>query len=735
MPLLLVMTVALALSLAAPTQSYAQSAPPAAHEMDAPLSAAAAQVIHLLDLRVDDGAVELGARLILQHPEDAALHGLYLISLRGYGGWNEALLLSEEYVARWPDDPWVQVARGYLIVDPNRTEEALAAAARARKLAPENADIARYVMSIYSAHRKWEQAVALADSFIDSDRATTELRLEKAGTLSFLARLRSDTAAATLAQRELESALAETPPSAAAFFTAGVRVLWFDRGLADAVALLERAVELSPHSNPIRRAYWDGISTRTDITTDEKRAVLDADVDAWLDARQHAVGARLAVANHFSSLRDYDRFDLMSELIQREHPGTWQAAQVALRRAQREADYAREQAPTLADSMAVDRHLRDMLWAITTMPGANSSVLSSAYGQLFRLLHQDSTTSADEVMSAFERLEEHSPWPPPPTARHVTLPVALAERGSRLDHAEQLARAGLEPLEDDLEWRREWFTVADYAEALDRLKSDYHATIGWVLYHKGEVAEAKRELEKAHEALNTDATPPYRLGRIAEAEGDIEAAERWYATGRGRENWDRNSSEALERLYLARNESLDGFDRYLAAIDERDLARRRAKVESERIAEPELLPDFDHAWMNGGRFNSASLEGKIAVINFWGVWCGPCVREAPEIQEFAEKFRDHPDVVFITVANDIDPQTTRGFMEEKGYDFPVIFDEGIVRMTNVPGFPTTIFVDRDGRIVFSFVGASLQLVNEFTWRVEALLGRTVASSGEESDRR
>jgi thiol-disulfide isomerase/thioredoxin len=131
---------------------------------------------------------------------------------------------------------------------------------------------------------------------------------------------------------------------------------------------------------------------------------------------------------------------------------------------------------------------------------------------------------------------------------------------------------------------------------------------------------------------------------------------------------------------------------------------------------------IEHEWMNGGRFSSDSLKGRIAVINFWGVWCGPCVREAPQIQVFAERFRDHPDVVFITVANDNDPDTTRDFMKEKGYDFRVIFDEGLVRIVNIRGWPTTLFVDREGRIVFSYVGESLRLVDEYTWRVEALLG-------------
>jgi thiol-disulfide isomerase/thioredoxin len=711
-------------------QSALSEAAPAAAAPEAPLSAAATQLLHLLDQRVEYGAVELGSRLIREYPDDAALHALYVMGLSQYDGWMEALQLSEEYAARWPDDAWVLVARGKMLREPTRREEALEAAARARHLAPDDAEIARHVLSIYSAHSRYVEAIALADSLIASGRATAGLRLGKASALRTMGMLpgRPDTAAARLGDQELEKAVAETPPSAAVYLAVAERFLW-DRRAADALRLLERAVALSPHSDPVRRAYWRAISARTDITADEKRAIIDADISAYLAARQHAAGALSAVADHHRLLKDDERFNLVTDRIQREHAGTSYAARSAFSRASMAFNSAREQATTRADSVAAMRQFRDTLWPITALPGANSGVLVSAYSALYFTLEQDSTSSADDLFSVFERLEEHSSWPSP-SRSHVSLPVALAERGSRLDYAEQLARTGLEPLEDAVEWSREYATVEEYAEWLDGAKSNHHATIGWVLFHKGEIAEAKRELEKAHEALNTAPLPPYRLGRIAEAEGDIEEAERWYATGRGRENWNRSSSEALERLYLARNESLDGLDEYLAAIDERDLERRRAKVESQRIAEPQSLPAFEHDWMNGGRFSSESLKGKVAVINFWGVWCGPCVREAPDIQAFAEKFRDHPDVVFITVANDNDLDTTRDFMAEKGYDFPVIFDEGLVRMANIFAFPTTLFVDRDGRIVFSYVGASLWLVDEYTWRVEALLGG--AEAGEDT---
>jgi thiol-disulfide isomerase/thioredoxin len=718
---------------------HAQSArrvapePPAAPAPAAPLSAAAAQLLHLLDLRVDDEAVELGATLMQAHPDDAALHALQAIALIQYSHRaGEGVQLGIRAAERWPDDPWVQLAHGTALThggrafrDGLRTESGLAAAARARRLAPYDEHIARRVMDIYSLVNRRQQAVALADTFIASGRATAGIRVARAIALWDMAEFggRPDTAAARAAQQELERALAEMPPSAAAYYVAARRARR-DRRHADALALAERAMELSPHSGDIRLEYWAGIG-RADIPAAERQAIIHADMDAFLDARQHAVGARLAVAEYAGAAGD-ERLDAMRALIQREHPGTWQAARVAIDRALWVRFAAEDEATDGRASVAANRRSSEMLRSVLGMPGASRDVLGDAYAWLFLALVQDSATSAEELVTVFERLEELSTLPRY-RMRHVSLPVALAERGSRLDYAEELARAGSR-LVDDVEWLAEYsdVTVEQYANLLDQAKSEYHSTLGWVLFHKGALDDAKRELEAAHEALNTAATPLYRLGRIAEAQADIEAAERWYAAARGREDRERRSTKALERLYLSRNASLDGFDAYLAAIDERDIQRRRARVEADRIAEPEPLPAFEHEWMNGDRFSSESLAGKVAVINFWGVWCGPCVREAPDIQKFAGKFSDHPDVVFITVANDRDPDTTRDFMKGKGYSFPVILDDGLGRAAKIQAYPTTLFVDRDGRIVFSYVGASLWLVDEYTWRVEALLGRTVA---------
>jgi thiol-disulfide isomerase/thioredoxin len=149
---------------------------------------------------------------------------------------------------------------------------------------------------------------------------------------------------------------------------------------------------------------------------------------------------------------------------------------------------------------------------------------------------------------------------------------------------------------------------------------------------------------------------------------------------------------------------------------------------------PVNLPAIDLEWLDGGRMGADELEGRIVVINFWGVWCGPCVAEAPQIQQLHEKYRDDPGVVFLTInAFDPDLDKVRNWMVENDYDYPVLIDDNFATPSGVRGYPTTWFADRHGRIVFEHIGASGAVFEEFVWRVEMLQAEAGGVAGGEAE--
>ncbi|GAB4544104.1 MAG: hypothetical protein OHK0023_00360 [Anaerolineae bacterium] len=92
------------------------------------------------------------------------------------------------------------------------------------------------------------------------------------------------------------------------------------------------------------------------------------------------------------------------------------------------------------------------------------------------------------------------------------------------------------------------------------------------------------------------------------------------------------------------------------------------------------------------------LEGKIVILNFWAVWCGPCRAEMPH---FAEMMAKYPDVTVLAVNFQDSPAQIEKFFSELELVLPVALDpKGQInqRIFKVAGYPTTLILDKDGVI-------------------------------------
>lgn len=102
----------------------------------------------------------------------------------------------------------------------------------------------------------------------------------------------------------------------------------------------------------------------------------------------------------------------------------------------------------------------------------------------------------------------------------------------------------------------------------------------------------------------------------------------------------------------------------------------------------------------------ADFKGKPLVLNFWAPWCPPCREEAPLLQQTYEKYKGK-NIEFLMISIRDTDRNVINFMKDNNLTFPVGLDTEAVLTTrySVSGIPTTFFIDRNGKIKRTYVGA------------------------------
>ena len=116
-------------------------------------------------------------------------------------------------------------------------------------------------------------------------------------------------------------------------------------------------------------------------------------------------------------------------------------------------------------------------------------------------------------------------------------------------------------------------------------------------------------------------------------------------------------------------------------------------------------PSFELLGLDGKTHTLEEYEGKAIVLNFWGSWCAPCVKEMPALQAQWEKWKDQ-DVVIVGVNVGEDQMTVENFVKQVAIDFPIIMDpeRKAVRSYGISPLPTTFFINAKGKVDSIHIG-------------------------------
>jgi peroxiredoxin len=99
-----------------------------------------------------------------------------------------------------------------------------------------------------------------------------------------------------------------------------------------------------------------------------------------------------------------------------------------------------------------------------------------------------------------------------------------------------------------------------------------------------------------------------------------------------------------------------------------------------------------------------TFRGRVLVVNFWGTWCKPCLKELPEFDQIYRRYRKH-GMTLLAIATDEDAAAVKGMVTEKKWGAKIaIAGEKYAEQYGSPKFPFTFVVDHKGVIRASYRG-------------------------------
>lgn len=124
-----------------------------------------------------------------------------------------------------------------------------------------------------------------------------------------------------------------------------------------------------------------------------------------------------------------------------------------------------------------------------------------------------------------------------------------------------------------------------------------------------------------------------------------------------------------------------------------------------------IAPNFTLKDLSGGEFTLSSLQGKWVILDFWGTWCGWCIKGFPKLIDYYNKYSEKLEVVAINCI-DSDDRWREG-VKKHSLPFTNIKDDNKVSAQYaVSLYPTKVIITPEGRIHKVFTGETEDFYKE-----------------------
>jgi len=192
---------------------------------------------------------------------------------------------------------------------------------------------------------------------------------------------------------------------------------------------------------------------------------------------------------------------------------------------------------------------------------------------------------------------------------------------------------------------------------------------------------------------------------------------------------------------------IDSYARYYASIEKRiEGGRKHANLIGANAAKLEVA-----SWTNGKALSAKDLKGKVVLLDFWSVWCGPCIATFPHLRDWREKYADK-GLIIIGLTRKYNytwnAETGRASRRAEGENteteehamleqfakhhklkhvFAIQKDRAISDFYGVSGIPQVVLIDRQGKVHLIRVGSGEQNAQDVEAMLKKLIGTKTAA--------
>lgn len=135
----------------------------------------------------------------------------------------------------------------------------------------------------------------------------------------------------------------------------------------------------------------------------------------------------------------------------------------------------------------------------------------------------------------------------------------------------------------------------------------------------------------------------------------------------------------------------------------------------------DIAPEFELSKADGSKLTLSSLRGKTVVVDFWGTWCLPCKKAAPELQKIHEERKGQPFELLALAVRERSDEAPISYMKEKGYTYTLLLQaDNVAKQYGIKAYPTYVVVNAEG-VITARIESIEDLTNRLNTAVDAAM--------------